>query len=69
MPAAAMVLRLLDLIEAAGAPRDVAYFGFRFGEWVEQDAVRFGVMITDHWILTNGWSDGHAINLDFEWVN
>jgi hypothetical protein len=57
MPAAEMVLRLLDLIEAAGAPRDVAYFGFRFDEWVEQDAVRFGVMITDQWILTNGWSD------------
>lgn len=69
MPAATLVLRLLDLIESASAPRDVAYFGFRFDEWVEQDAARFGVAITDHWILTYGWANGHAIELDFEWVN
>ena len=69
LPTAETVLRLLDLIEASGNPRDVAYFGFRFDEWMEQGATRFGVMVSDHWIVTYGWSDQHAIELDFEWVN
>jgi toxin HigB-1 len=68
MPAAETILRLMDLIEAAGSPRDVASFGFRFDEWVEQDVVRFGVMISDHWVLSYGWANGHAIELDLEWV-
>jgi plasmid maintenance system killer protein len=68
-PEAMMVLRLLDLIDAAAAPRDLADFGLRFDEWIEADTVRFSVMLTDHWIVSYGWAAGDALELDFEWLN
>ena len=69
MPVADEVIKLLDFIDGSASPRDVSFFGFRFDEWIEQDTVRFSVMITAHWLVSYGWSDGDANEVDFEWVN
>jgi plasmid maintenance system killer protein len=60
------ILDALDVIDAAGSPRDPAFIGFRFDEWNEKGEQRYGVMVSDHWLISYGWSDGHAIDVDLE---
>jgi toxin HigB-1 len=60
------ILDMLDVIDLAGEPRDAAFVGFRFDEWTENGEQRYGIMISDHWLISYGWSDGHAIDLDLE---
>lgn len=63
------IFDVLDVIDAAGAPRDPAFTGFRFDEWMEGTQQRYGIMITDHWLISYGWSDGHAIDVDLERID
>ena len=60
------ILDVMDSIDAAGAPRDPAFNGFRFDEWIEGNQQRYGIMVSDHWLISYGWSDGHAIDVDLE---
>lgn len=60
------IFDILDAIEAAASPHDPAFIGFRFDEWNEADGSRYGLMISDHWLISYGWSDGHAIDVDLE---
>jgi plasmid maintenance system killer protein len=60
------VFDTLDVIDAASSPRDADFVGFRFDEWTEGSQRRFGVMVSDHWLISYGWSDGHAIDVDLE---
>jgi hypothetical protein len=46
----------------------VAFFG-QFYEWNEDGERRFGVMVTEHWLISFGWSEGHAVDVDLEWQN
>lgn len=62
------IFYILDALNSASAPVDVAFFG-RFFDWVENGRNRYGVAITDHWTVTFGWSDGHAESVDLEWNN
>jgi hypothetical protein len=59
---------ILDALNAATDPREVAFFG-QFYEWNEAGAPRFGVMVTEHWLISYGWSGGHAVDVDLEWQN
>jgi plasmid maintenance system killer protein len=59
---------VLDALNAANAPREVAFLG-RFFEWDENGERRYGVAITDHWTVSFGWSGGHAVEVDLEWHN
>ena len=65
-PPAETIFDVLDVIDSAGSPRDAAFIGFRFDEWTEGSQQRYGVMISDHWLISYGWSDGHAIDIDLE---
>lgn len=60
------ILDVLDVIDAAGSPRDPAFVGFRFDEWMEGGQPRYGVSVSEHWLISYGWSDGHAIDVDLE---
>jgi len=60
------ILRVLDLIVAASAPYDVAFYGIRFDEWPQDATQRYGVMVTDHWLISFAWRDGDAIEIDLE---
>ena len=59
---------VLDALNAATAPREVAFFG-SFYEWTEAGQQRYGVAISEHWTISYGWSDGHAVDVDLEWHN
>ena len=63
------ILDVLDVIDAAGSPRDPAFIGFRFDEWSEDGRARYGVMVSDHWLISYGWSDGHAVDVDLERID
>ena len=60
------LLDILDVIDAAGAPYDPAFVGFRFDEWIERKAQRYGIQVSDHWLISYGWTDGHATDVDLE---
>jgi toxin HigB-1 len=60
------ILDVLDVVDLASEPRDAAFIGFRYDEWTEGDRQRYGVLISDHWLISYGWSDGHAIDVDLE---
>jgi plasmid maintenance system killer protein len=59
----------LDLLEAAIEPDSISGFGDRFDEWQEQGTQRYGLMVTEHWLLTYSWEGEDAVAVDFEWIN
>lgn len=63
------VFDVLDVIDAVSAPRDASFAGFRFDEWTEGGKMRYGVMISVHWLISFSWSDGHAIEVDLERID
>ena len=63
---AEIVFDVLDVIDAASAPHDTAFIGFQFDEWSEGNQHRYGIMVSDHWLISYEWSDGHAIDIDLE---
>jgi plasmid maintenance system killer protein len=60
------ILRVVDAIDAATSPYDVAFSGSRFDEWTEGVQPRYGAMISDHWLVSFSWSEGHAVDVDLE---
>jgi toxin HigB-1 len=64
-PAESIIIGL-DIIDAARNPREAAFAGFRFEEWTEDGSKRFGVMVSNHWRISFGWSGEHAIDVDLE---
>lgn len=63
------ILDCLDVVDAASTPEDTAFTGFRYDEWMEGKQKRHGVMVADHWLVSFGWSDGHAIDVDLERID
>lgn len=68
-PIANDLQRLLDLIDSATRPVDVAFVGLRYDEWTENGSARYGISITSHWLLSFSWSEEDAVDVDLEWVN
>ncbi len=68
-PFAETVFDVLDVLDAATGPRDLAFVGFRFDEWTEGSKQRFGVLISDHWLISYSWSDEHATDVDLERID
>ena len=60
------ILRVVDAINVASLPYDVAFSGNRFDEWTENDQQRYGAMISDHWLVSFSWREGHAVDVDLE---
>lgn len=60
------ILDCLDVVDSASAPQDAAFTGFRYDEWMEGKIKRHGIMVSDHWLVSFGWSEGHAIDVDLE---
>ena len=60
------ILRVIDAINAASVPYDVAFSGNRFDEWTEDSEQRYGAMISEHWLVSFSWIDGHAFEVDLE---
>jgi plasmid maintenance system killer protein len=60
---------VLDSIDVAGSPLDPAFIGFRFHEWKEENQPRYGLLVTDHWLISYSWSDGHAVDVDLERID
>jgi toxin HigB-1 len=63
------ILDCLDVVDSANAPQDAAFTGFRHDEWMEGSDRRYGVMVSDHWLISYGWSEGHAIDIDLERID
>ena len=68
-PDALTILDALDVVDLASAPQDAAFTGIRYDEWIDGIDKRYGVMVTDHWLISFGWSDGHAIDVDLERID
>lgn len=66
---AEQILDVLYVVNSSNAPQDAAFTGFRYDEWVEGEDKRHGIMISDHWLISFGWSDGHAIDVDLERID
>jgi toxin HigB-1 len=60
------ILDVLYSIHSASSAYDAAFIGCRFDEWEEQGLKRYGMMISDHWLLSYGWIDGKAVEVDLE---
>lgn len=65
-PTAVQIFDALDVINAVDAPRDASFAGFRFDEWTEAGQLRFGVMITQRWLVSYSWDGHNAIDAGLE---
>jgi len=57
---------VLDLLDAAATPEDVALPGLGFHACPEGGDARFGVMVSQAWRLSFAWNKGDAVNIDLE---
>jgi len=60
--------QILDLLDAATTPEDLAIPGLRFHAFPEGGQPRFGVMVSAAWRLSFAWTQGDAIDVDIEEV-
>jgi plasmid maintenance system killer protein len=65
---AKLIIVCLDVLSASAEPIDVAFVGVRFDAWVENGNKRYGVMMTEHWLVTFGWDEGRPVEIDLEWI-
>lgn len=63
---ASTILDALYALHSASLPSDAAFAGYRFDEWLEQGETRYGILISEHWLISYGWLNGKAIDVDLE---
>jgi proteic killer suppression protein len=61
--------QILDILNAATAPEDLAIPGLRFHGYAEGTKPRFGVMASEAWRLSFSWKEGDAHDVDLEEIN
>ena len=60
---------VLDMLDAAEAPEDLAIPGLEFHGYPEGTQGRFGVMASRAWRLSFAWRNGDAVDVDLEEIN
>lgn len=60
------IAHVLDILDAAAIPEDVAIPGQGFHACPEGGEARFGVMVSQAWRLSFAWDKGDAVNIDLE---
>lgn len=65
-PLTKLILRMLYALDVAQNPVDVVFLGQRFDQWTEGHAERFGLTISNHWLVSFSWIQGHATDIDLE---
>jgi proteic killer suppression protein len=60
---------ILDMLDAATAPEDMAIPGLRFHGYAEGTKPRFAVMASRAWRVSFSWREGDAHDVDLEEVN
>ena len=63
------IIKVLDVVDLVSSPRDAAFVGVRYDEWMEGNEKRYGIMVSDHWLVSFGWSEVHAIDVDLERID
>lgn len=61
--------QILDILDAATAPEDLAIPGLGFHGYAEGTTPRFGVMASRAWRLSFSWKEGDAHEVDLEEIN
>ncbi|MBX9926127.1 MAG: type II toxin-antitoxin system RelE/ParE family toxin [Hyphomicrobiaceae bacterium] len=62
-------LRLLDVINAAIDPGDIAFYGIRFDPWGDNGSTQYGMLLTEHWLISFGWDGEDAVAVDLERID
>lgn len=62
----ARIRRILDLLDAAGTPEELAIPSFRFHRLRGEMSGRYAVTVRANWRITFGWDDTDATDVDFE---
>jgi toxin HigB-1 len=60
------IANILRALDDASRPEDMNLPGFRFHALVSRDKGRFALNVSGNWRITFGWSEGEAIDVDFE---
>lgn len=60
---------VLDIIDAASAPEDLAIPGLRFHSFAEKTTPRYGVMASRAWRISFTWSQGDAYDVALDEVH
>ncbi len=66
---AGRIEQILDILDAATAPEDLAIPGLGFHGYAEETKPRFGVMASGAWRLSFSWKEGDAHDVDLEEIN
>ena len=62
----ARIRRIMDLLDAAEKPEEMAIPGFHFHPLRGQMMGRYAVTVRANWRITFGWDDAGATEVDFE---
>ncbi len=62
------ILQLLDLLDKARKPEDMAVPGL-FYSYPEGTKGRYAVMVSKGWRISFGWKSGEAVEVDLEQVH
>jgi toxin HigB-1 len=65
----AKIEMVLDMLDAAEAPEDLAIPGLEFHAYPEGKQGRYGVMASRAWRVSFAWREGDAVDVDLEEIN
>ncbi len=60
---------VLDILNGSEKPHDANFAGIRFDDWLEDGKPRYGVSLSDRWLISFSWNGQDAIEVDLELVN
>lgn len=60
------IAAILDMLDVAEEPEDMAVPGFGFHAYPDDRQPRFGIMVSVAWRLSFAWKNGDAIDVDLE---
>jgi proteic killer suppression protein len=63
------IKQVLDLLDDAEAPEDMAIPGYRFHAFAEGRRPRFAVMVSQSWRVSFSWQSRSAIDVALEQVD
>lgn len=61
--------QVLDMLDAASAPEDLAIPGLRFHSYAERTKPRFAVMASKAWRISFSWKQGNAYDVELDEVH
>ena len=63
------IIRILDILDSSERAQDADFAGLRWDSWQKHTQLRYGITLSDRWLISYSWDEKDAVDVDFETIN